>query len=133
MATKTAVTLFYKMKKAAIIFLLFIYALSATGFAVKADYCCSTLKSVKLILADGAKDKDGCCTVKYQSFKIKDAHSAADVLTAPVAHFTFIHTLNTSPAAVDFSCGEHNEIINIHSPPLHSATPVYIFDYTFRI
>jgi len=33
-----------------------IYAFSVAGVAVKADYCCNYLKSVKLVLADGTKD-----------------------------------------------------------------------------
>ena len=121
------------MKKAAIIFLIFIYAFSATGFAVKADYCCSNLKSVKLVLADGAKDKDGCCKVKYQSFKIKDVHAAADILTAPASHFTFLHTLNFFFAINDLASQKHNFFTTIHAPPLHQHTPVYISNCVFRI
>jgi hypothetical protein len=121
------------MKKAALIFLLFVYAFSATGLAVKADYCCSNLKSVKLVLADGAKDKDGCCKVKYQSFKIKDAHAAADILTTPALHFTFIHTLNTFFATTNISSSKENEFANIHAPPLCSAIPAYISNCVFRI
>src|SRR5215210_6980915 len=104
------------MKKAAIIFLIFIYACSATGVAVKADYCCSKLESLKLVLADGAKDKDGCCKIKYQSFLIKDAHAAADVLVAPALHFTFIHTLNSFFATIDFDSRENNRLTDIHDP-----------------
>src|SRR5438045_5295160 len=100
------------MKKAAIIFLLFIYALSASGFSVRAAYCCSDLKSVKLVLADGAKDKDGCCKVKYQSFKIKDVHSAADVLTAPASHFIFIQTLNSFFTTTNIFSIEADQLVN---------------------
>jgi hypothetical protein len=120
------------MRKAVIIFLIFIYASSATGAAVKADYCCNKLKSVKLVLADGAKDKDGCCKVKYQSFKIKDTHSAADVLTAPASHFTFIHTLSLFQVN-DLVHERTNHFVNIHAPPLYSTTPVYISNCVFRI
>ncbi len=46
------------MKKTAIIiFLALTYAASSSGFAVKADYCCNILQSVKLVLAEGAQDK----------------------------------------------------------------------------
>ena len=121
------------MKKATLIFLILIYTFSTTGVAVKADYCCNDLKSVQLVLADGAKDKDGCCKVKYQTFKIKDAHAAADVLVAPALHFTFIHTL--------YSCFQLNDLVykitdhfaDIHAPPLYQTTPVYIFNCVFRI
>ena len=121
------------MKKAAIIFLLFIYALSATGIAVKANYCCSNLKSVKLVLADGAKDKDGCCKVKYESFKIKDVHTAADILTTPALHFTFIHTLNSFFSTSDLTSAKENKFINIHSPPFYQNISAYISNCVFRI
>ena len=120
------------MKKAASIFLIFIYALSTTGFALKSDYCCNNLKSIKLVLADGAKDKGGCCKVKYQTFKVKDAHAAADVLNTPAFHFTFIHALN-SYLQVNDSTYDINHPINIHAPPLYQTTPVYISNCVFRI
>ena len=121
------------MKKAAIIFLVFVYAFSTTGVAVKADYCCDHLKSVELVLADGAKDKEGCCKVKYQSFKINDVHAAADVLTAPVLHFAFIETLNASFETNNLSLYRNDQIVNIHAPPLYSSTPVYISNCVFRV
>lgn len=121
------------MKNAALIFLIFIYAFSTTGIAVKADYCCNNLRSVKLILADNAKDKEGCCKVKYQSFKIKDAHAAADILGMPALHFTFIHTLNSFFQTNDLMYEKTNRVVNIHAPPLYRTTPVYISNCVFRI
>ena len=115
------------MKKAAAIFVFIIYALSATGVAVKADYCCNNLKSVKVVLADGAKSKDGCCAVKYQSLKIKDVHSAANVLDAPAVHFSFIQTLNNFFRASNLVYQTTNHTVNIHAPPLIASAPVYIF------
>jgi hypothetical protein len=121
------------MKKAASIFLVFIYALSTTCVAFKADYCCNNLQSVKLVLADGAKDKEGCCKVKYQSFKIKDAHSASDISTAPALHFSFIHTLNSFFQVNDLIYEKTNCVVSIHAPPLYQTTPVYISNCVFRI
>ena len=121
------------MKKAVAILLFFIYALSATGLAVKADYCCNNLKSIKIVLAEGAKNKDGCCKVKYETFKVKDAHAAADVVSAPPVHFTFVHTL--------IACLQFDDLIpettlpsaNVHAPPLISSNPVYLSNCIFRI
>ncbi len=121
------------MKKAAIIFLVFIYALSTTGFAMKADYCCNRLKSVKLVLADGAKDKEGCCKVKFQSLKVNDSHAAADVIHAPVlpvvflpvSHFNFEIHNTTHDTSLDG--------INIHAPPPLITTPSYLSNCVFRI
>lgn len=121
------------MKKAAVIFLVFVYAFSTTGVALKADYCCNNLKSVKLILADGAKNKEGCCGVKYESFKIKDAHAAADILTAPALTFSFIHSLNSFFQIDELVYESNIRFVNIHAPPLHSTTPVYISNCVFRI
>jgi len=121
------------MKKAAIIFLVFVYAFSTTGVVVKADYCCNHLKSIKLVLADGAKDKEGCCKVKYQSFKVNDVHAAADVITAPALHLVFIETLNSFFEINNLSFDRNDHIVNIHAPPLYSSTPVYISNCVFRV
>ena len=121
------------MKKAAIIFLVFIYALSTTGFAMKADYCCNHLKSVKFVLANAAKDKEGCCKVKYQTFKVKDVHAAADVVNAPPVHFTFVHTLVTNFQLTDLVSETNQHFAKVHAPPLIASLPVYISNCVFRI
>src|SRR5580765_8715418 len=114
------------MKKAVAILLVFSYALSTTGLALKADYCCNDLKSLKLVLADGAANKEGCCKVKYQAIKIKDAHAAADILVTPALQFAFIHTLNSLPQISNLAHEKNNRCVNIHAPPLYPATSVYI-------
>ena len=121
------------MKKAAIIFLVFVYAFSSTGVAFKADYCCDKLTSIKIILASDVKDKEGCCKVKYQSLKIKDAHAAADVVAAPALTYIFVHTLNLYFEINHFGFDNTIELANIHAPPLRSSTPVYISNCVFRI
>ena len=121
------------MKKAAIIFLVLIYATSSFGLAVKAGYCCGKLVSFKLVLANESKDKEACCKVKFQSLKVKDVHAAADVVTTPAIHFTFLHILNTCFEAGDLAYQQHNGFINIHAPPLSQSVPVYISNCVFRI
>lgn len=121
------------MKKAAILFLLFVYAFTSTGFAVKGDYCCNNLKSVKLVLADGAKDKEGCCKVKYASFIIKDAHGAADLINVPALSYCYIHTPNSLFQIIQISQQNDNRFINIHAPPLIGSVPVYLSNCIFRI
>ena len=121
------------MKKAAAIFVFIIYALSATGVAVKADYCCNNLKSISLVLAYTAKDKEGCCKVKYETFKVKDAHAAADVVSTPAVHFTFVHTLTSCLQFSDIISKTTYHVGNIHAPPLISSSPVYLTNCVFRI
>ncbi|HEY2728071.1 MAG TPA: hypothetical protein VGI61_12920 [Parafilimonas sp.] len=120
------------MKKAAIIFLVFIYAFSIAGVAVKADYCCNHLKSIKLVLADGAKDKEGCCKVKFQSFKVKDVHAAADIIVTPALHYTYIQNLNYF-FKTNITGVQTVHAIFIHDPPLLSNIPTYISNCVFRI
>ena len=130
---KTILLFLQGMKKAVAIFLVFIYAFTVSGVAVKADYCCNNLKSIKLTLADGAKDKEGCCSVKYHSLKIKDAHSGADIVATPALPFSFIHTPNASFQTNEFVCGNNILFISIHAPPLHTNTPLYLSNCVFRI
>ena len=120
------------MKKTAIIFLIFIYTFSVTGVAVKADYCCNHLKSIKLVLADVVKNKEGCCKEKYQTFKVKDVHAAANVAGVPVLHYDFIHTFQSSIQIIDFAY-DANHSVNIHAPPLITSAPFYISNCVFRI
>jgi hypothetical protein len=85
------------------------------------------------VLADGAKDKEGCCKVKYQSIKIKDAHAAADILDALALHFTFIHTFNPCFQLNDLVYEGTNDFVNTHAPPLYQSIPIYISNCVFRI
>jgi hypothetical protein len=121
------------MKSVALIFLISIYAFSTTGISVKGFYCCGKLQSVKLALADYGKDIDGCCKTKYQSFKIKDTHAAADALTVPVSHQTtidFVSTIFRTPA---FLLIRPALVNNSHAPPLYNGVPAYISDCIYRI
>lgn len=120
------------MKKAAIIFLVFIYTFSIAGVSVKANYCCDHLKSVKLVLTDGAKDKEGCCKVKYQSLKVKDAHSATNILAVPALHYTYLQNINCF-FQINITGAETSKAKYIHDPPLISQTPAYISNCVFRI
>src|SRR5262245_44631136 len=102
------------MKKTAAILLIFIYAVSSSGFALKADYCCEKLQSIKVVLADKARDKEGCCKIKYQIFKVKDAHAAADVAHAPAAPDMFVALLDEYLHNIDLGHVVTNQYISIH-------------------
>jgi len=130
---ETVLHLQFNMKKAAIIFLVFIYAVSSTGVALKADYCCDKLQSLKLVLSDFSKDKEGCCKEKYQSFKVKDTHAAADIVSTPALHISFIHALDYSFHTLELAYEKNNHGMSIHAPPLIASTPVYLSNCVFRI
>ena len=121
------------MNKSVIILLAFIYALSTTGFAVRADYCCQRLQSVQLVLAEGVKDRDGCCKVKDQSLKVNDTHAAAELAAAPVLPFTFLHTSFYSPGFIHLVSSNNSSAVSIYAPPLVATSPAYISNCVFRI
>ncbi|PWT78505.1 MAG: hypothetical protein C5B59_01585 [Bacteroidetes bacterium] len=122
-----------QLKKVTAISFLVLYTWAVSGIAIKAYYCCSQLKSLKLVLADLSKDKDNCCKIKYQSFKINDVHSAADIVDAPDLHFSFLQDLHSSFPVNNFLSEAKQGMFNIHAPPLVQKTPVYISICVFRI
>ena len=121
------------MKKAAAIFVFFVYALSATGVAVKADYCCDNLRSIKVVFTDVAKDKEGCCKVKYETFRVKDVHSAPDIVNTPPVPFTLVHAPITCLQLNGLTSKTNHLFVNVHAPPLISSVPVYLSNCVFRI
>src|SRR5712671_2111887 len=84
------------MKKTALLLLICIYSLSTFGVSLKEFYCCGKLKSVALTLREYEKqkcksdDNSGCCKTKFQFYKINDKHFAADILSSPVKHFSYL-------------------------------------------
>src|SRR6478672_4531527 len=87
------------MKKVALISLILIYSMASFGVTFKGFYCCGKLKTFMVSLADLSKDKaakdnekDGCCKTKFQSFKIKDTHVAAENATTPLNLYTAVLT-----------------------------------------
>ena len=85
------------MKNTALLLLISIYSLSTFGVNLKEFYCCGKLKSVTLTLhefenrkCNKANDKSGCCKTKFQFYIVNDKHFAADILSTPVKHFTYL-------------------------------------------
>jgi len=121
------------MKGVALIFLVFIYAFSTTGVSLKGSYCCGKLQSVKLTLDDYGKDIDGCCKTKYQSFKIKDTHAAADALAVPAVHPVVVNFPSQVFQTLAYSSIRAVVVNNSNAPPLYTGVPVYISDCIYRI
>ena len=114
--------------------------MSSFGVAFKEFYCCGKLKTISVILADAGKDqadkstgKDECCKTKFQFFKVKDKHIAAEKATAPLNLYTTLPpTIPVIPSAPFVA--QHIDFINgSHAPPLHTGVPIYISNRVFRI
>jgi len=120
------------MKKAVLIFLVFMYAFSTTGISLEGFYCCGKLKSVKLTLAEYAKGDGDCCKTTYQSYKIKDTHIMAEAISAPVLHYALTHSFNSFLYIPAFFSTEIAGTVS-HAPPLYYGVPVYISGCVYRI
>ena len=127
------------IRKFALILLLTIYALSSFGIGIKQFYCCGKLKSTDISFVEQDKKKcgngnesDGCCKTKYQVFKVKDSHVAAEGLSIPTKFFAELHLL-TSPIEIAALTIESKRIADpIHGPPPPNI-PLYIFNCVYRI
>ena len=127
------------IRKSVLILLLTIYALSSFGIGIKQFYCCGKLKStdIRFVEQDNKKcgngdESDGCCKTKYQVFKVKDFHVAAEAINIPAKFFTDLHVL-TSPIEIVALSIESKSITDpIHGPPPLNV-PIYIFNCVYRI
>ena len=132
--------LYFSVKKALIIFLLFIYTLASFGIGVRQFYCCGKLKSVNLTYVQTkngkckmGNEKTGCCKTKFQSIKVKDAHIAAEKwhhltkVFIPVFHqfFQFAVVVPTQYLSAYHQCA--------HAPPISAITPLYQLNCVYRI
>jgi len=128
------------MKKAAIILLLSIYAISSFGISIKQFYCCGILKSTGIVFTQQEvkekcnNGKSDCCKTQFKNLKVKDNHVAAGGLKEPVKHFTDLHLFSPSFETITFAT-EPAEISNpCHAPPvLHHGVSIYILNCTYRI
>lgn len=128
------------MKKAAIILLICIYTLSTFGFCLKESYCCGKLKSVNLALQEyenqkcnKGDDKSGCCKTKFQFYKVRDKHFAADNLSSPVKHFTNLDSFTTYLQIIFPAVLQAEIVNNKHAPPLYNGVLAYISNCVFLI
>ncbi|MDP4284654.1 MAG: hypothetical protein Q8891_09530 [Bacteroidota bacterium] len=128
------------MKKITIILLLSIYTMSVVGYGVKGFYCCDNLKSVIISFSQdshnhvsNSHDKSDCCKTKYQYFKVKDNHFAANHINSPVKLFTKANLFASSFQPV---LQVNSKVIYANSynaPPLHNGVPLHIYNCTFLI
>ena len=128
------------MKKAALIFLVCIYAISIFGFGVKQFYCCGRLKSITISLIQDANlkyskdnEKRGCCDNKYQFFKVKDNHITADQVGSLVKCYIDLHPYTPLFREITFASQKISVSYRSNAPPLHTGVPLYIYNCIFRI
>ncbi len=128
------------MKKAALILLVTIYALSSFGIGIKQFYCCGELEATNLTFIQqdvkkcGKQDEEGCCQTKYQFYKVSDQHAAAVDIISPTKQFTLLHVFTpiyTSLALVNQQLNDSANSSN--APPLHSGVPLFIFNCIYRV
>jgi hypothetical protein len=114
--------------------------MSVVGYGVKGFYCCDNLTSVKFSFSENAQnhqvkttDKSDCCKTKYQYFKVKDNHFAADHISSPLNLFTEVNLFTASFQPVLYA----PQKINIANPgnatPLYKGVPIQISYCTFLI
>jgi hypothetical protein len=128
------------VKKFTAILLLSIYSASTLGLSLKSFYCCGELKSVTVSITQDEQQKctndDGmsdCCKTKYQFFKVKDNHVAADIISTPVLHFINLCLFPSSFHIINYPSQEIYIASLSNAPPLLHTVPGYIFNCVFRI
>ncbi len=128
------------VKKIFAILLLSIYSLSTLGLSLKSFYCCGNLKSVTVTLSQNEHQKcskadntGDCCKTKYQLFKVKDNHFAADHISNPVKHFIELNLFTSSSQVINYPSQGIIIENKSNAPPLIYSVPNYIFNCVFRI
>ena len=128
------------MKKITILLLLSIYTMSVVGYSVKGFYCCDNLTSVKISFSENAHlhpvkitDKSDCCKTKYQYFKVKDNHFAADHIDSPVKLFTEANLFTASSQPALHASSKIIYANSCNAPPLHNGISLHIYNCTFLI
>ena len=128
------------MKKASLIILLCLYALSISGIGIKQFYCCGELSSTTISFVQEVKEKCGqedrmgdCCRTNFTSLKVKDNHIAADGIYIPVKQIINLHLL-TLPFQVPVLVNQPMDVAcSSHPPPVQLTVPSYILHCIYRI
>lgn len=128
------------MKKASLIILLCLYALSISGIGIKQFYCCGELSSTTISFVQEVKEKCGqedrmadCCRTNFTSLKVKDNHIAADGIYSPVKQFINLHLL-TLPFQVPVLVNQPMDVAcSSHPPPVQLTVHSNILHCIYRI
>jgi hypothetical protein len=114
--------------------------MSVVGYGVKGFYCCDNLTSVKFSFSENAQnyqvkttDKSDCCKTKYQYFKVKDNHFAADHINAPANFLAEVPVFHDSFKPELFVSQKINIANPGNAPPLYNGVSLFVATCTYLI
>ena len=114
--------------------------MSVVGYGIKGFYCCDNLTSVNISFSENthnhsltSTDKSDCCKTKYQYFKVKDNHFAADHVNAPANFFPEVQLFTETFQPVLFVSNKVNISHRPNGPPLYNGVSVFIANCTYLI
>lgn len=126
------------LKRSAAIFMLVLYTITVSGFALNLHYCFNRLASVQIDApAKGCVNgpetrKMNCCKDKHFVVKVKDAHqNVSSLFSAKV----FVALLPT-PALPEFTMATAEAPLSqpaYRGPPLSPPVASYLLNCNFRI
>jgi hypothetical protein len=126
------------LKRSATIFLLVLYTITVSGFALNLHYCFNQLASVQIDApAKGCVNgpetrKMNCCKDKHFVVKVKDAHqNSSSLFSAKV----FVALL-PKPALPDFTIAAEEAALAqsaYRGPPLSPPVSAYLMNCNIRI
>jgi hypothetical protein len=114
--------------------------MSVVGYGVKEFYCCNNLTSVKFSFSENAQnhqvkatDKSDCCKTKYQYFKVKDNHFAANNISASANFFAEVPVFHDSLKPVLFLSQKINIANPGNAPPAYNGVSLFVANCTYLI
>ncbi len=114
--------------------------MSVVGYGVKEFYCCNNLKSVTISFSQdshnhvsNSHDKSDCCKTKYQYFKVKDNHFAADHINAPAKFLAEVPVFYIPCQAFLFVSHKTNIANPCNAPPLYNGVSLVVANCTYLI
>ena len=115
--------------------------MSVFGVRLKANYCCSKLKSITVTFSQAAihlfsKDNkhNGCCKSQIKFINVKDSYIASTVslgLEKPPAglHNTVVTLWKSLPSNIPKKIFANSGF----EPRMHHGVPVYVYNCIYRI
>jgi hypothetical protein len=128
------------LKKLAIILLIGLYGLSASGMAVQLHYCCGKVAGVSLGYQKSNKagckhgmkmTMPGCCNDQQVSIDVDDNQGVTNGVIIPAQPEFELPGFSIALSSVVFSANVQ-AVANIRGSPPTSSVPIYLFNQVFR-